>query len=142
MPVIEAFKTDHIEQALDLWHAIGNMGLSSADEPEHIARFLARNPGFSFVAIDADQLVAACLCGHDGRRGYIHHLAVLEAYRQAGLGTELLSHCLDTLHQSGIQKCHAFVFRSNPYAELFWGPGGWERRDDLLVYSESTSVSA
>ena len=25
-----------------------------------------------------------------------------------------------------MRKCHAFVFRSNPYAELFWSKLGWE----------------
>ena len=139
MPALERFEARHITKALALWRDVENIGLSSADEPDQIASFLARNPGFSFVAIDDGQLVGACLCGHDGRRGYVHHLAVHEAHRKTGLGSELLTHSLDALRSSGIRKCHAFVFHSNPYADLFWTPQGWERRDDLLVYSKHTS---
>jgi len=36
-----------------------------------------------------------------------------------------------------IGKCHAFVFQSNPFGELFWERSGWERRDDLHLYSRT-----
>jgi ribosomal protein S18 acetylase RimI-like enzyme len=98
-------------------------------------RFLARNPGLSFVALDSGELVGAVLCGHDGRRGYVHHLAVAERCRRRGLGTRLLDRGLDALRDAGIGKCHEFVFHASPFAELFWQRRGWERRDDLLMYS-------
>ena len=136
MVSIAPFTTDHIESALELWSATEHIGLSSADEPQAVASFLRRNPGFSFVASDSGQLVGAALCGHDGRRGYIHHLAVRASHRRSHLGVELLDRCLAKLEQEGLMKCHAFVFHNNPFAELFWEPRGWERRDDLLVYSK------
>ena len=120
MPSITPFAEEHIPAVLDLWRATEHIGLSSADEPSALASFLRRNPGFSFVATDNSHVVGAVLCGHDGRRGYIHHLAVSPSHRRRELGSKLLQCCLNVLACSGIQKCHAFVFHSNPNGALFW----------------------
>lgn len=136
---IEPFSEAHIGAALDLWRSTEQIGLSSADEPAALAAFLDRNPSLSFVALDGQRLVGAVLCGHDGRRGYIHHLAVAASHRRNRLGSRLVESSLQALASAGILKCHAFVFRGNPHAELFWQPQGWERRDDLLLYSKHTA---
>jgi ribosomal protein S18 acetylase RimI-like enzyme len=34
----------------------------------------------SRIATDERKVIGAALCGHDGRRGYIYHLAVDPAY--------------------------------------------------------------
>ena len=135
MPAIQPFGEAHIGLALDLWRETEHIGLSSADEPRNLRAYRSRNLGCSFVALEEGRLVGACLCGHDGRRGYIHHLAVARPHRRGGLGTRLLARCLDALREAWVGKCHAFVFHASPYRELFWEPAGWERHDDLLVYS-------
>lgn len=76
------------EEVLALWRSSEGIGLSDADSRENIARFLERNPGLSFVAYDGQELIGAVLCGYDGRRGYIHHLAVAESHRRRRLGRE------------------------------------------------------
>ena len=69
-----------------LWELSDGVGLSSADSPEAIQFYLERNPGMSFVAKQDGMVVGAVLSGHDGRRGYIHHLAVHPDYRRQGIG--------------------------------------------------------
>ena len=66
-------------------------------------------------------------------------MAVAESHRRTGLGARLLGSCLDALQGVGIEKCHAFVFHHNPFAELFWGHRGWVLRNELLVYSKHTA---
>jgi len=136
MARILPFTEEHIPGALELWGETEHIGLSSADEPNALTAFLARNPGLSFVATDVGAIVGTVLCGHDGRRGYVHHLAVASSERRNHLGRSLLDHSLEALRRAGITKCHAFVFHANPYAEHFWQPEGWMRRNDLLVYSK------
>lgn len=51
---------------------------------------------------------------------------------RAGYGEELPKRL-----STDIGKCHAFVFQSNPFGELFWERSGWERRDDLHLYSRT-----
>jgi ribosomal protein S18 acetylase RimI-like enzyme len=138
-PDIREFSPADIAPALDLWQRTAGIGLSDADRPENLQAFLARNPGLSHVAVNGADLTGTVFCGTDGRRGYIHHLAVAEASRRSGLGRALLAAALFALNRQGIQKCHAFVFQSNPFVTLFWTPAGWERREALCIYSKPLS---
>jgi putative acetyltransferase len=121
------------EAVLRLWQATEGVGLNESDEREAIASFLARNCGLSRVALDGSDIVGAVLCGHDGRRGYLHHLAVARTHRQLGLGKALVEACLAALSQLGIPKCNLFLFADNTAGEAFWRHNGWARRPDLLV---------
>ena len=81
--------TDY-EAVRPLWESCEGIGLNDADRPGALRRYLARNPGMSFVARDGDSVVGAVLCGHDGRRGYLNHLAVPPAYRRQGIARRRL----------------------------------------------------
>ena len=133
---IRPFTMDDYPAAYALWQATEGIGLSSADRPEAIARYLQRNPGLSFVVYWGDVLVGAVLCGHDGRRGYLHHLAVAPEHRHRGLGRLLVEHCLRALSRQGIAKCHLFVLRQNDSAIHFWRHLDWVERVELVVFSK------
>ena len=126
------------QQVYNLWDKTEGIGLSDADEKENISRFLDRNPGTSFVAYDGNLLVGALLCGNDGRRGYVHHLAVRESHRRLGIGSQLIKCCLAKLAKMNIHKCHLFVFVDNSDAISFWESIGWEKREELLLMSKYT----
>jgi ribosomal protein S18 acetylase RimI-like enzyme len=123
--------------ARKLWESIEGIGLSEADSPEAIARYLQRNSGLSFVAVAGVQLVGTILCGHDGRRGFIHHLAVRPDRQRQGIGSELLRRALRALAAEKIEKCHLFVFRKNASGCEFWRRIGGEERVDLAMFSLS-----
>ena len=120
-----------------LWKQCEGVGLSAADECERIHAYLDRNPGMSFVATVDGKAVGAVLGGHDGRRGYIHHLAVHPTCRRQGLGRMLTQRCLMVLAASGIQKCHIFIFNTNAEGIAFWKSVGWTPRTDISVISKS-----
>ncbi len=121
---------------LALWQKTQGMGLSNSDSREAICAFLERNPGLSFICKQKERLIGAILCGHDGRRGFIYHLAVDEAYRKQGIGRRLTQLSLDALHKSGIAKCHLFVYRDNKEAQLFYNCMGWQKRTTLDIFSK------
>jgi len=127
---------DDYESVYPVWAGSEGIGLSDADSKEGIKRFLARNPGLSYIALDGDQIVGAALCGHDGRRGYIHHLAVVKSHRKRGIGKSLVSRCVYALMQIGISKCHLFVFDENQDAINFWQKVGWTQRVELMMMSQ------
>ena len=132
---IEPFTMTHYDQVYALWARCEGVGLSGADSRESIRRYLRRNPGMSFVAFAGETNVGAILSGHDGRRGYIHHLAVDETFRRRGIGRRLVSHCLRALQEEGIQKCHLFIFHENEDGISFWQDNGWTLREDIRVMS-------
>jgi len=134
-PRIAPLTEADIVEVLALWTASEGVGLRGADEPGALARYLARNPGLSLVARDGEAVVGAVLCGHDGRRGYLHHLAVAASHRRRGIGRELVERCLDGLRREGIAKCHLFVYHHNESGQAFWRSIGWNGRDDLLMMS-------
>ena len=134
--LIEPMTIEHYNEVIALWKVSENVGLSSADERENIKLYLARNPVMSFVAKDNSEIIGAALCGHDGRRGYLHHLAVAESHRKKGIGRKLAERCMESLKNVGIQKCHLFVFLTNTEGKAFWGKIGWLLRSDIQVVSK------
>ena len=124
-------------QAYRLWQNTDGIGLSGADAPDKLELFLERNPHLSFVAVDGDILVGAVLCGHDGRRGYIYHLAVDRAYRRLGIGRNLVKSCLDGLESCKVEKCHIMVYEQNRAGQEFWSKMGWKNRDEIHLMSRS-----
>ncbi|MDJ0756402.1 MAG: GNAT family N-acetyltransferase [Ardenticatenaceae bacterium] len=131
------FEIDAYDEVLALWQRCEGVGLSTADTRENIDSYLKRNPGLSFVALINGQIVGAILCGHDGRRGYIHHLAVHPNCRRQGVARQLVDHGLTALSAAGIQKCHLFIFNDNSEGILFWKSVGWIYRSDIHVMSKT-----
>jgi N-acetylglutamate synthase len=120
-----------------LWLASDGVVLRDADDGrEAIARYLARNPGLSFVAERGGAVVGAVLCGSDGRRGFRHHMAVARGARRSGVGRALCDRALGTLAAQGIPKCHLMVLARNEAAQAFWREVGWAERDDLVLMSK------
>jgi N-acetylglutamate synthase len=133
------FMIDDYDAVYGLWCASAGVGLSDADSREAIATYLTRNPGMSFVAFEDGQLVGAVLCGHDGRRGLLHHLAVARSHRGIGVGRHLAELCLEALKNEGIAKAHLFVFHNNHGGVAFWKEMGWYERTELRMMSRDIS---
>jgi N-acetylglutamate synthase len=136
--MIREMKIDDYDQVLALWKSCGDEGVhvdDDADSRESIAAYLKRHPGMSFVAREKDRLVGAVLCGTDGRRGYLNHLAVDKAHRGTGIGKRLVERSLAELEKVGIDKCHIFVLKDNVAGQAFWAHNGWVLRDTFVVMS-------
>ncbi len=109
-----------------LWAEADGVELAEGDSLPQLAGYLRRNPGLSFVACQGDRLVGAILAGHDGRRGYLYHLAVTPSARGAGLGRELVDRSLAALRQAGLTRALVLVARDNALGRGFWVRRGWE----------------
>lgn len=122
-----------------LWSTCDGVGLAEGDSREGIRTFLRRNPGLSFVATSGKKIVGAVLSSHDGRRGFLYHLAVAEGRRRSGVGKALVQRCLDGLNAIGIPKCHIVVFARNRNGRQFWRRIGWVERTELRMMSSPTA---
>ena len=135
---ITDFSISDYDEARSFWAGIEGVELDDADSRSVMEAYLERNPGMSFVARHDGKIVGAVLCGHDGRRGYLHHLAVLPEHRGAGVGRALVDRCLSALASAGIQKCNIFVFAENRAGIGFWKRTGWSEYDDLVLMFKKT----
>ena len=125
------------DEVYQLWSLTKGIGLSGADTRENIDAYLRRNKDLSFVCEKSNRIIGAILCGHDGRRGFIHHLVIDEEYRRIGLAKKLVSKSLERLKQENIQKCHLFVMKDNELGKEFWVKTGWEKREDIRTFSKN-----
>jgi N-acetylglutamate synthase len=132
----DAMTKDDYDQVLAVWLAAE--GLSHVEAREDFERFLDRNPGLSVVCrdVERDQILGAVWCGHDGRRGYLYHVAVAEGFRRQGIGTGMVKQCLQHLDDLNIKRCTLFIFVTNEDAEKFWKAIGWRQRVDLKIMAK------
>mgnify|MGYP002517741159 CR=1 FL=1 len=79
------------DEVFAMWQITSKRALSEADERGQIERYLNRNKGMSQVAVIDGKIVGTVLAGHDGRRGFIHYMAVLPEYRRQGIASALTS---------------------------------------------------
>lgn len=121
-----------------LWVNTPGMGLRSADDSrEGIGQYLKRNPASCFVAEADGKIVGGILSGHDGRRGYIYHTAVLPDYRNQGIARALVDHAMNALEREGIHKVALVAFKENEIGNGFWERIGFVVRDDLVYRNQA-----
>lgn len=107
------------------------------DSREGIDRYLKRNPGTCFAAVEEGRVIGVILAGHDGRRGIIHHLCVYPDYRREGIAARLVSAAEAALKKEGIQKVFGLVFTDNDTANAFWERQGYSLRTNLNYRNKS-----
>ncbi|MDZ4404902.1 GNAT family N-acetyltransferase [Prosthecobacter sp.] len=113
-------------QATELWQQASGVEVAEGDDFETLRGFLSRRH-HSFVAVDkGEAIIGAVLCGDDGRRGYLYHLAVAAAHQRRGIGTVLVQHCLAALRGTGILRATILVELTNSAARAFWSSRGFE----------------
>lgn len=123
---IREMTIDDYEEVAALWKTTDGVWFDEDDELEKLDVYLRRNPGLSFVARCKGRVVGTVQCGHDARRGYLHHLAVAPEYRRKGLGATLVERSLARLAELGISQCNIYVLGDNAEALKFWKATGWE----------------
>ena len=132
---IIVFKPQHLDDVRALWEFTEGIGVRDNETDERILVFLERNPGMSFVAISGSKLIGSVLCGHDGRRGYFHHLAVNPDYRRYGIAELMFDSSMAALAADDIVRINVVAFSDNELARGFWTGVDCVERNDLSVYS-------
>ncbi len=117
---VRQMSIEDYDQVHSLWEKTDSVILSRVDSREGIKKFLERNPGLSFVAIVDGRIVGVVMCSHDGRLGYMSHLAVDHEHRRLGIGRQLVGRCVYALTGQGIQKCILLIMKETPEAQAFW----------------------
>ena len=140
---IRLMTIDDYEKVYALWMSCKNMGFNNLDDSrEGIDKYLKRNPTSCFVAVKGEDVVGVVLSGHDGRRGFIHHMAVMEEYRRQGIASNLLDHALAALESEGINKVALLVFNYNEEGNAFWESRGFTVRGDLIYRNKTLTEMA
>jgi N-acetylglutamate synthase len=121
------------DAAVALWTGVEGVEICEGDSRDEMADYLDRNPGLSRVAESNGKIVGAALCGHDGRRGWIYHLAVAETNRRQKVGKLLLDDCMNGLRAAGLKRSIILVAADNSGGQEFWLRNGWETIDGAIA---------
>ena len=120
-----------------LWSEAGSgIHLRKSDEPDEIAKKLKRDADLFLLAEIEGQIVGSVLGGFDGRRGMVYHLAVAEAFRQRGIGADLMEELEKRLREKGCIRYYLLVTKDNTTAVRFYENLGWKQMDDLFLYAK------
>ena len=135
---IRVMSIDDYDKVYALWMSCKNMGFNNLDDSrEGIEKYLKRNPTTSFIAEQGERIIGVILAGHDGRRGFIHHMAVAENLRRQGIASALLDHALNSLKAEGINKAALLVFNRNEAGNAFWEAQGFTARHDVAYRNKA-----
>lgn len=136
--IYRVMKLGDYQGVYNLWINTPGMGLNTTDDSEEgIGKYLERNPATSFVAEDCGKIVGVIMAGHDGRRGYIHHTAVLPEYRGKHIGKSLVNCAMEALEKEGINKVALVAFEKNEIGNGFWENIGFISREDLVYRNKN-----
>lgn len=114
-----------------LWKRAG-LDLGSMDDERHEAKEMLRiNPKTCFVAVD-NEIVGTIFGAYNGRRAWIHHLAVDPEFQGKGIGTALLRKAEGALKREGARRVLLFVNHTNRKAKSFYTRHGYEEPDEAV----------
>ncbi|WP_298844889.1 GNAT family N-acetyltransferase [Clostridium sp.] len=93
---------------------------------EVLMNYLKRNPKVSSVACTVEgKIIGFLLCGHDGIRGFIYHIAVYDKYEIRRISKIMVDRSLSELKKVGINTGFIFTQSSTFDLEEFWDSIGW-----------------
>ena len=117
-----------------IWIASG-IELTTSDEYPELLRMIRRNPDYCFVLEQENEIIGAVLGGFDGRRGWVHHLAVHPKYQKKGYGKKLLDEVIDAFERDKIIKIKLEVLETNGQVIEFYKKQKWDLRPEITTMS-------
>jgi len=131
---IELFTMRYYHEIIDLWKRSG-IEVSSSDTRDEIARILKRNPDLFLIGKENEKVIAVVMGAFDGRRGYVHHLAIDPDYQKKKYGKMMMDELIEKFQVKKAHKVHLFIEKYNKEVVDFYRKLGWEVRDDLIMMS-------
>jgi ribosomal protein S18 acetylase RimI-like enzyme len=131
---IENFSIESYNSVIDLWRKAG-ISIGSSDSEEEVGRMLKRNPNLLLIGKLNERVIAVVMGGFDGRRGYVHHLAVDPIHQKKGYGKRIMDELINNFRRIGVHKIHLFIERENQDIVNFYKNLDWQIRDDLIMMS-------
>lgn len=117
--IIRPYQPTDEETMIRLWH---DCGLIAPQNNPHrdIQRKMQVNPEWFLVGEEEGKLVASCMVGYEGHRGWINYLAVHPDHQRRGLARQLMQHAENLLRAVGCPKINLQVRSTNAAVLAFY----------------------
>ena len=131
---IRIFNPEDEIQLIDLWVECG-LVVPWNDPGKDIRRKLDDSPQLFFVGEIEEEIIASCMAGYDGHRGWIYYLAVKPQYQKQGIASSMLAHAENALLKIGCPKIDLMVRNTNSEIISFYHKVGY-KNDPVVVLSK------
>jgi ribosomal protein S18 acetylase RimI-like enzyme len=126
--VIRQYKAADRDDVIELWKECG-LVVPQNDPIRDIERKLKVNPEWFLVGELQVNIVATCMAGYDGHRGWINYLAVAPKYRRQGFAGKLMQEAERILRRAGCPKINLQIRTSNSDVIEFYKAIGYSIDD-------------
>ena len=109
---IRPYKDKDENPVISLWREC-HLLVPHNNPARDIRRKLRVNPEWFLVGLLKGELVATCMAGYEGHRGWINYLAVAPFYRRQGFGRRMMQEAERLLKEAGCPKINLQVRASN-----------------------------
>ena len=131
---IDVYRPGDAADMIELWRQCGLI-VPWNNPLTDIARKTEDSPELFFTGKIAGRLVASCMAGYDGHRGWIYFLAVQPSRQRSGLAARLVEHAESCLIELGCPKVELMVRESNLEVMAFYQAIGYQL-DPVRVLSK------
>lgn len=128
--VIRSYEPRDEPAVIGLWHRCG-LVVPWNNPKQDIERKLKVNPELFLVGEIAGELVATCMAGYEGHRGWVNYLATDPEHTRRGIGAKLMEAAEAGLLEMGCPKINLQVRAGNQSAVEFYEAIGY-KLDDIL----------
>lgn len=127
---IHAYQSTDRQAVVNLWRQCGLI-FPQNNPQKDIQRKLKVNPEWFLVGERNGAVVATCMAGYEGHRGWINYLAVAPGHQRRGLARQIMQAAEDRLRTVGCPKINLQVRSSNAKAIAFYASLGFTV-DDVI----------
>ena len=124
--VIRPYQPQDETAVVQLWLQC-NLVVPQNNPKRDIKRKLQVNPEWFLVGILGHHVVATCMAGYEGHRGWINYLAVSPHHRRQGIGRRIMEEAEKRLSAAGCPKINLQVREANRAVIQFYERIGYTR---------------
>lgn len=127
---IRPYRESDEEALVQLWTRCGLVAPHN-NPIRDIQRKLKVNPEWFLVGLKEDKMVASCMVGYEGHRGWINYLAVAPKEQRKGYAREIMEEAERLLRGAGCPKINLQIRSSNSQVIAFYESLGFS--DDRVT---------
>ena len=132
--ILRDFAMDDYDAVYALWRDAGpGVSLRPSDEREEVAKKLTHDPDLFLVAEEEGRVVGVIMGAWDGRRGWLHHLAVAHEARGRGIAPSLVTEVEHRLKARGCLKVNLLVYAGNESARRLYHRLGYDEMTHIVA---------
>lgn len=121
---IRSYRTGDEKQIVDLWGKC-DLIVPQNDPIRDIIRKRSVNPEWFLIGEIDGRIIATCMAGYEGHRGWINYLAVSPEYRRSGIASRIMKETERRLQAAGCPKINLQVRETNVEVIRFYESIGY-----------------